>query len=144
MSGDRTVISWWQICCQCLHRMLLTTRLVASENKIVSDAISAFGVTAVMLIFMGGLYIQLGGVMMWCDDIYTPAEWSCWGGILVSLRPSIRPFVRLSVRPASRARSVTPTVLVVSISYLYILYFRRCFTCKVSCKISNFEFLANF
>ena len=49
------------------------------------------------------------------------------GGILVSLRPSIC----LSVRPASRVRSVAPTVLVGSISYLYILSsnFRSCVAC---------------
>ena len=48
--------------------------------------------------------------------------------------------VCLSVRPASRVRSVAPTVLVGSISYLYILSsnFRRCVACKVSCKISKF------
>ena len=68
------------------------------------------------------------------------------GGILVSLPPSICPFVCLSVRPASHVRSVVPTVLVGSISYLYILSsnFRKCAVCKVSCKISKFEFLAIF
>ena len=47
--------------------------------------------------------------------------------------------VRPSIRPASRVRSVVPTVLVGSISYSYILSsnFRRCVTCKVSCKISK-------
>ena len=63
------------------------------------------------------------------------------GGILVSLRPSVCP----SVCPASRVRSVTPTVLVGSISYLYILSSNfRCVPCKISCKISKFEFLAIF
>ena len=54
--------------------------------------------------------------------------------------------VRPSVRPASRVRSVAPTVLVGSISYLYILSsnFRRCVACKVSCKISKFGFWAIF
>ena len=49
---------------------------------------------------------------------------------------------RPSVCPASCVRSVAPTVLVGSISYLYILSsnFRRCVTCKVSCKISKLEF----
>ena len=62
------------------------------------------------------------------------------GGILVSVRPS----VRSSVRPASSVRSVAPTVLVGSISYLYILssYFRSCVACKASWKFSKFEFLA--
>ena len=62
------------------------------------------------------------------------------GGILVSLRSS----VRLSVRPASRVRSVAPTVLVGSTPYLYILWsnFKKCV--RVSCKISKFEFLAIF
>ena len=60
---------------------------------------------------------------------YTTHTTKLLGGILVSLRPS--------VRPASRVRSVAPTVLVGSISYLYILSsnFRRCVVCKVSCKI---------
>ena len=52
---------------------------------------------------------------------YTPAQRSCWGGILVSLHPSVCPSVCPSVRPVSRIRSVAPTVLVGSISYLYIL-----------------------
>ena len=58
--------------------------------------------------------------------------------ILVTLRPS--------VRTATRVGSVVPTVLVGSFSYLYILSsnFRRCVTCKVSCKISKYEFLAIF
>ena len=47
-----------------------------------------------------------------------------------------------SVCPASRVRSVAPTVLVRSISYLHILSsnFRRCVACKVSCKILKFDF----
>ena len=45
--------------------------------------------------------------------------------------------VRPSVRPTSRVRSIAPTVLIGSISYLYILSskFRRCVACKVSCQI---------
>ena len=72
-----------------------------------------------------------------------PTQQSCWG---VYWFHSVRPFVCLSVRPASRVRSVAPTVLVGSISYLYILSssFRRCVVCKLSCKISRFEFLAIF
>ena len=63
-------------------------------------------------------------------------------GILVSLRLSIR----LSFHPASHIRSLAPTVLVGSISYLYILSrnFRRCVTYKLSSKITKFEFLAIF
>ena len=73
--------------------------------------------------------------------VIPPAQRSCWGGgggILVSLRPSS---VRPSVRPASRVRSVAPTVLVGSISYLYILSsnFRRCVACLLqNCKICIF------
>ena len=50
------------------------------------------------------------------------------------------------VRPASRVRSVAPTVLVGFIWYLYILssHFRRCVACKVSCVILKLEFLAIF
>ena len=42
-----------------------------------------------------------------------------------------------SIRPASRVCSVAPTVLVGSISYIYILSsnFRRCDACKGCCKI---------
>ena len=51
-----------------------------------------------------------------------------------------------SVHPTSCVCSVAPTVLVGSISYLYILLsnFRRCVTCTVYCKIIKFEFLAIF
>ena len=56
----------------------------------------------------------------------------------IGFTPSVCPFVR----PAFRVRSVAPTVLVGSISYLYILSsnFRRCVACKVACKISKFDF----
>ena len=56
------------------------------------------------------------------EPSYTPRTTKLLGGILVSLRPSVCPSVRPSrVRPASRVRSVASTVLVGSISYLYIL-----------------------
>ena len=69
---------------------------------------------------------------------YTPHTTKLLGGILVSLRPS--------VRPASRVRSVSTTVLVGSFSYLYILSsnFRRCVSCKVFCKTLKLEFLVIF
>ena len=81
--------------------------------------------------------------------IIPPAQRSCWG-ILVSLPPSVRhpsvrrPFVSPSVRPTSRVRSVALTVLVGSVSYLYILSsnFRRYVARKVYRKITKFEFLA--
>ena len=68
-----------------------------------------------------------------------PAQQSCWGVYWFHS-------VRLSVHPASRVRFVVPTVLVGSISYLYILSsnFRRCVACKVTHKIFKFEFLAIF
>ena len=43
--------------------------------------------------------------------VYPSEQRSCWGGILVSLRPSVRPSVCPSVRPACRVRSVTSAVL---------------------------------
>ena len=55
--------------------------------------------------------------------------------------------VRTSVRPASRVRSVAPTVPVRSFLYFYIFLssnFRRCVGCKVSCKIKKLGILANF
>ena len=66
-------------------------------------------------------------------------------GFTPSVCLSVRPSVRLSVhpsrvRPASHVRSVAPTVLVGSISFLYILpsNFRSCVACKAFCKISIF------
>ena len=78
---------------------------------------------------------------MMCTSLYNEV-----GGEYIGFPPSVCLSIRPSVRPASRVCSVAPTVLVGSISYLSILSsnFRRCVTCKVSCKISKFEFLANF
>ena len=75
-------------------------------------------------------------VMAWCcQAIIIPPHNEVVGRVywFHSVRPSVCP----SVRPASRVRSVTPTVLVGSISSLHILSsnFRRCVACKVSCKI---------
>ena len=58
------------------------------------------------------------------------------GDILVSLHPP----VCSSVHPASRVRSVAPTVLVGSISYLYILSsdFWRCVACNFFLQNLNF------
>ena len=68
-----------------------------------------------------------------------PAQQSCWG---VYWFHSVHP----SVRPASRVRSLVPTVLVGTISYLYILSsnFRRCVACKVACKIFKIWIFGNF
>ena len=68
---------------------------------------------------------------------------SCWG---VYWFHSVRLSIRLSVRSASRVRAVAPTVLIGSISCLYILYsnFRGCLACKVYYKMAKFEFLAIF
>ena len=78
------------------------------------------------------------------DSDYIPWHNKVVGGVywFHSVRPSVGP----SVRPTSCVRSVAPTVLVGSISYLYLLScnFRRCVACKFSCKISKFEFLAIF
>ena len=70
--------------------------------------------------------------------IIPPAQWSCWGVYWFhSIRPSIRPS---RVRLTSVPYHMSQIVLVGSISYLCILpsNFRRCVTCKVSCKISIF------
>ena len=82
---------------------------------------------------------------MWCPNsglVIPLAQW----GILVSLRPSICLSVRPSVRPASRVRSVVPTVLVGSISYLHILSSNRrwCVACKDFWLIKKFKILAIF
>ena len=78
--------------------------------------------------------------------LYPLAQQSCWGVILVSLRPS--------VRPASRVRSVAPTVLVDSF-HIYTSYQATsegllCVKCLVKFlnlnfwqffKICNFDFV---
>ena len=75
------------------------------------------------------------------SSLYSPLNEVVGGytGFTPSVQTSRRPSVCPSVRPASRVRSVVPTVLVGSISYSYILSsnFRRCVVCKVSCKISQ-------
>ena len=67
----------------------------------------------------------------WWDDkpLLYPPKYEVVGGY-IGFTPSVRPSVCPSVHPASRVRSVAPTVLVGSISYLYILSsnFRRCVT----------------
>ena len=50
-----------------------------------------------------------------------PAQRSCWGGILVSLRPSVRPSVCPSVRPSVRP-SRMPCPLCIIYSYGWILF----------------------
>ena len=82
-------------------------------------------------------------------DFVIIIQWSCWGVYWFhSIRLSVRPSVPRPSRvcPASCVRSVAPTVLVGSISYLYILSwnFRTCVVCKVSCKIAKFQVLAIF
>ena len=66
------------------------------------------------LLWGGGILVDHWSTIS--SFIISPAPWSCWRaseGILVSLHPS--------VRLASRVRSIAATVLVGSISYLYIL-----------------------
>ena len=74
---------------------------------------------------------------------YTTRTMKLLGEGYISFTPSVRPFgVRPSVfpfvRPTSRVRSLAPTVLVGSISYLFILSssFRRCVACNFSWKVS--------
>ena len=72
------------------------------------------------------------------DCLYPPHNEGV-GGVywFHSVRPSVPRLSR--VRPASHVRSVAPTVLAGTISYLYILPSNfRCVACKVSCKISIF------
>ena len=83
--------------------------------------------------------------------IITSAQRNCWRGGwagvgVVYWFHSVSPSVCPSVRPASRVRSVAPTVLVWTTSYLYMLSsnFRQCVVCKVFCNFSKFEFLAFF
>ena len=71
-------------------------------------------------------FVRVAGHL--CLLLYPPHN-KVVGGILVSLR--------MSVRPTSRVRCIAPTLRVGSISYLYILSnnFRRCVVCKVVWKI---------
>ena len=71
-------------------------------------------------------------------------RWSCWG--YIGFTSSVRLSVSLSICPASLVHSAAPTVLVGSISYIYILSnnFWRCVMYQVSRKLSKFEFFGNF
>ena len=87
--------------------------------------------------FIGPFYN--GSCRVWF--IIPLTQQSCWGVYWFhSVRPyvhlSVYPSIRPSIRPASHVRSVVPTVLVGSISYLYILSSnsgiseRRCSSCS--------------
>ena len=67
-------------------------------------------------------------------------------GITLSVCPSVRPSVRLSVCGQNRVRSVSSRMLIGSISYLHILSsnFRRCVACNAHFKIQKLEILAIF
>ena len=76
----------------------------------------------------------------------TPASTKLKGGILVSRRPSVCPSVRLSICPSvcgqNGVRSVSSTILVGSISYLYILSSNssKWIACMGYCIIPTFTF----
>ena len=91
------------------------------------------------------LSLLLAWTSCWRSSFYTPHTTKLLGGYIGFTR-SVCPSVRPSVHPASCVCSVTPTVLVGSFSYLYILLsnFRRCVTCKGSRTISKFDFLVIF
>ena len=117
MSGDRTVISWWQICCQCLHRMLLTTRWLLVRIKLLVTQVQLLVLLLLCLYLWVGYTYSL--VALWCGAmIFIPPHNEVVGGVywFHFVRPSVRLSVCPSVRPASRARSVAPTVLVVTLT----------------------------
>ena len=66
-------------------------------------------------------------------------------GFTLSVCPSVRPSVRLSVCGQNRVRSASSTILIGSISYLHILSnnFRRCVVCNGCFKIQKLEILTN-
>ena len=72
---------------------------------------------------------------------YTLRTMKLLGGY-IGFTPSVHLSVCPSVCPASHVRSVAPTILVGSISYLYILSsnFRSCGACKVFGKLQNLNF----
>ena len=76
---------------------------------------------------------------------YTPCTTKLLGGY-IGFTPSVRPSVCPSVRPASRVRSVAPTVLVGSISCLYILSgnFRRCVACRAPTVLVHNEVVGGY
>ena len=80
-----------------------------------------------------------------CKIILYPLHNEVVGGY-IGFTPSVHPSVCPSDHPASRVCSVAPTVLVGSISYLYILSSncRWCVEWKVFCNILKFEFLTFF
>ena len=85
------------------------------------------------------IFLWTKPIISWQQPVYqyTPPHNEVVGGVywFHSVCPSVHP-----------ASHVWSAVLFGSISCLYILSsnFKRCFACKVSCKISKFEFLAIF
>ena len=73
-------------------------------------------------------------------------SWEEGTGFTSSVRPSVRLSVRPSVCGQNRVRSVSPIILVGSISYLHILSsnFGMCVACKTYCNIQTIEFVALF
>ena len=75
--------------------------------------------------------LKLSDMIIWLISLYEVVG----GGILVSLRPS----VRLSICP-----SVSTSHIQYSSGWIHFIFiilssnFKRCVACKVSCKISNF------
>ena len=81
--------------------------------------------------------IHKSSVSLFAQLLYPTPSWSCYGGILVSLHLSVCPFVCPSFRPASRVRSVGPTVLV---GFIHIYTSDQ----ATSENVSHVKFLAKF
>ena len=81
-----------------------------------------------------------------CWTIILPSASTKLKGGYTGITSSVCPSVHLSVYGQNRVRSVSPRILIGSISYVHILSsnFRRWVSCNVRFKIQQFEILANF
>ena len=90
-------------------------------------------------------WVAVFGMESMCPN-YTLRTTKLFGGILVSLHPSVCPSVRPSIRPSDRSASRVCSVALQFWIDLFLIFiytlsnnFRRCDVCKVYCKIEQFK-----
>ena len=140
-------------------------------NQCWPRSLSPYGVTRPQCVNMNVLYFKVFDALHACL-VWAAVSWvhgmDAWGVLAEVHQPManvpyytlcfnevergvywfhvVRLPVCLSVCGQNHVRSVSSTILVISILYLHILSsnFRKCVMCKGYCKIPKFEFLANF
>ena len=133
---DNCAVMIWAKCCidcciiritaECFHWSYRNFRSIAPNPVLAAflrtSWLSIFRELLSLACFLFFFFWNL--MKMTFQFIISLAQWSCWGGILVSLLLSVRPSVRPSVpHPMS---TLAPTVLVGSILCLYIISSNVC------------------